>query len=383
LTYVYQGFTNDGRYLVSFFYPVSTEALPSIGDVPQAEIDRLSSDYEAYMAEKTELLNGLDSADFAPSLATLDALVASLEIDGMPVSGLQDKTWQWISGPAQPGSSEIITIEHPERYQVTYTSDGTVEIVADCNRASLSYELRQGGLAGSMLAAPGPMTLAECGPESHYRGFVFSLEAAQTYRVHPGGNELTLILPAGGGELVLRDANQVASALSLEGTLWTLISYHDGKGALASVLRGTEITAAFAGAKLTGSAGCNSYSASYEHEGGSLTFGPIATTRKMCAEPEGVMEQEQAYLAALESVARYRAQGERLGLLDAEGKRVATFEAMEETTMSEIVGVTWKWQSMQTPVEKVTVDDPERHTLELGPDGRVNVLADCTRLGGT
>jgi heat shock protein HslJ len=62
---------------------------------------------------------------------------------------------------------------------------------------------------------------------------------------------------------------------------------------------------------------------------------------------------------------------------------MATFEAMEETTMSEIVGVTWQWQSTQTPVEKVTVDDPERYTLELGPDGRVDVLADCNRLGGT
>jgi heat shock protein HslJ len=312
---------------VSFFYPVTTEALPSIDQVSQKEIDRLSSDYEAYMAEKTELLNGLDSADFAPDLVTLDALVASLEIDSMPVSGLQDKTWEWISGPAQPGSSEVITIEHPEKYQVTYTSDGTVEILADCNRASLSYELNQGGLIGGMLAAPGPMTLAECGPESHYRGFVSSLQAAQTYRVHPGGNELSLILPAGGGELVLRDAGQTTAAMPLEGTPWKLVSYHDGENALASVLSGTEITAAFADGKLAGSAGCNSYSASYQGEGDALTVGPVATTRKVCAEPEGIMEQEQAYLAALGSVAGYRIQGGRLELLDAEGTPVATFVA--------------------------------------------------------
>jgi heat shock protein HslJ len=335
------------------------------------------------MAEKTELLNGLDSADFTPNLATLDTLVASLEIDSVPVSGLQDKTWQWISGPAQPGSSEVITIEHPELYQVTYTSDGTVEIVADCNRASLSYELKQGGLVGGMLAAPGPMTLAECGPESHYRGFVSSLQAAQTYRVHPGGNELSLILPAGGGVLVLRAAGQTESAMSLEGTPWRLVSYHDGESALASALSGTEITATFADGKLTGSAGCNSYSASYEREDDTLTLGPVATTRKMCAEPEGIMEQERDYLTALASVAEYRVQGGRIELLDAEGKAVATFETMEETAASEIFGVTWQWQSTQTPVEKVTVDTPERYTLKLGPDGQVDVLADCNRLGGT
>ncbi len=201
LTYVYQGFTNDGRYLVSFFYPITTEALPAIEDVPQEEFDRLANDYDAYMAEKTDLLNRLDSADFSPTLEALDALVASLEIEGMPLSGLQDKTWQWTSGPAQPGSSETITIENPELYQVTYRSDGTIEITADCNQASLSYELNQGGLNGGMLASPGLMTLAECGPDSHYQAFINSLEAAQNYRLHPGGSELSLILPAGGGTL--------------------------------------------------------------------------------------------------------------------------------------------------------------------------------------
>jgi heat shock protein HslJ len=201
LTYVYQGFTNDGRFLVSFFYPITTEALPDIEDVSEEEFDRLTSDYDAYMAEKMELLNDLDSADFTPTLDALDALVASLEIEGMPVSGLQDKTWQWTSGPAQPGSSEIITIENPELYQVTYRLDGTIEITADCNQASMSYELNQGGLNGGMLATPGLTTLAECGPDSHYQAFISSLEAAQDYRVHPGGNELSLILPAGGGTL--------------------------------------------------------------------------------------------------------------------------------------------------------------------------------------
>ncbi|GJM39722.1 MAG: hypothetical protein DHS20C20_00040 [Ardenticatenaceae bacterium] len=203
LTYVYQGFTNDGRYLVSFFYPITTEALPAIEDVPQEEFDRLTNDYDAYMTEKIDLLNSLDSADFSPTLEALDALVASLQIEPMPLSGLQDKTWQWTSGPAQPGSSESITIENPELYQVTYRSDGMIEITADCNHASMSYELNQGGLNGSMLATPGLMTLAECGPDSHYQAFINSLEAAQGYRVHPGGNELSLILPASGGILSL------------------------------------------------------------------------------------------------------------------------------------------------------------------------------------
>jgi heat shock protein HslJ len=180
-----------------------------------------------------------------------------------------------------------------------------------------------------MLAAPGPMTLAECGPESHYLAFVYSLQAAQNYRVHPGGNELSLILPAGGGVLVLRDAGQVPQAMTLEGTSWKLVSYHDGQSALVSVLNGSETTAVFADGRLAGSAGCNNYTASYEQEGDALTVGPAATTRKMCAAPEGIMEQEQAYLAALASVAGYRIQDGRLELRDGDGTPVATFVAAE------------------------------------------------------
>jgi hypothetical protein len=117
-----------------------------------------------------------------------------------------DKTWQWVSGPSEPGSDEIISIESPELYQVTYGSDGTIEIVADCNQARMSYELNQGGLVGGMLVMPGPMTLAECGPESHYLSFISSLEAAQDYRVLPGGDQMELILPAGGGTLSFQAA---------------------------------------------------------------------------------------------------------------------------------------------------------------------------------
>ena len=95
------------------------------------------------------------------------------------------------------------------------------------------------------------------------------------------------------------------------------------------------------------------------------------------------MAQEQAYLAALASVTGYRVQAGRLELLDAEGEAVATFDAVQESAAPEVVGVTWQWQSTQTPVEKVTVDAPERYTLELGPGGEVYVQADCNRLRGT
>lgn len=43
------------------------------------------------------------------------------------------------------------------------------------------------------------------------------------------------------------------------------------------------------------------------------------TARKMCAEPEGLMEQERRFLQALLSVASARREGDRLELRTTEG----------------------------------------------------------------
>jgi heat shock protein HslJ len=45
----------------------------------------------------------------------------------------------------------------------------------------------------------------------------------------------------------------------------------------------------------------------------------------MCSEPEGIMEQETEYLAALETAATYNIEGERLQLRTAEGSLAADF----------------------------------------------------------
>jgi hypothetical protein len=81
LRYIYQGYAGDAnQYLVAFFYPVSTTALPnSAGEVPSSETDRLNADPGAYMQERAETLNGLADTDWQPNLSVLDAVVASLQ----------------------------------------------------------------------------------------------------------------------------------------------------------------------------------------------------------------------------------------------------------------------------------------------------------------
>ncbi len=84
LTYVEQGLTGDGLYLVSFFYPVRTDTLPDTGaDVSQEELDQVNSgdqdQYNAYRQAKQELLDGLSTSDWEPDLAVLDEVINSLQ----------------------------------------------------------------------------------------------------------------------------------------------------------------------------------------------------------------------------------------------------------------------------------------------------------------
>jgi len=76
--------------------------------------------------------------------------------------------------------------------------------------------------------------------------------------------------------------------------------------------------------KVAGSAGCNRYTATYTSDGQKLTIGPAGATRKMCAQPDGVMEQEQQFLRALETVTTARFEGDRLELRTVEGALAMT-----------------------------------------------------------
>ncbi|MCJ7661058.1 MAG: META domain-containing protein, partial [Anaerolineales bacterium] len=78
--------------------------------------------------------------------------------------------------------------------------------------------------------------------------------------------------------------------------------------------------------QLTGNASCNNYFASYETEDDNITIGPAGSTRMACPEPEGIMEQEQQYLAALETAATYKITGLAMEMRTSEGSLVATFK---------------------------------------------------------
>jgi heat shock protein HslJ len=107
---------------------------------------------------------------------------------------------------------------------------------------------------------------------------------------------------------------------TLAGTAWLVTGYNNGKQGVVSVLAETTLTMNFgADGRVSGSAGCNTYTGAYTSQDGALKFGAAAATRKMCVRPERVMEQEQQFLKALEMVVTTRFESDRLELRTAEG----------------------------------------------------------------
>ena len=63
---------------------------------------------------------------------------------------------------------------------------------------------------------------------------------------------------------------------------------------------------------------------SYEADEGEIAIEPASATKKFCPEPEGVMDQEAAFLAALEQTTLYNLDGSTAELLNADEQRLVT-----------------------------------------------------------
>jgi heat shock protein HslJ len=152
---------------------------------------------------------------------------------------------------------------------------------------------------------------------------------------------------------------------------------------LSPVVAGTKVTATFdATGRVSGSGGCNQYSAGYSVDGSGITFGPAATTFMYCAEPAGMMDQEQAYLALLHEAATYTATGAQLELRAANRAMLATFTT--DPAGTKLAGPVWTWQKFLGSDGRVTVPDvPADYTVQFLANGAVEFRADCNNAFGT
>jgi hypothetical protein len=109
----------------------------------------------------------------------------------------------------------------------------------------------------------------------------------------------------------------------LGGTRWRVLAYRDPAlpGSLSPVLTGTMLTLDFGrDGKVSGSAGCNTYSSTYVVQGNLLAITLPTATNKLCTEPQGIMEQETVFLALLPTTGSYSIAGSQLTLNSASGQ---------------------------------------------------------------
>jgi hypothetical protein len=80
--YYYQAITEDGRFYISLFWPVSTDSLPNTAEEADEGMKAEATNPEtnaAYQETMRTALNALSAADWMPNLDELDALAASIE----------------------------------------------------------------------------------------------------------------------------------------------------------------------------------------------------------------------------------------------------------------------------------------------------------------
>jgi hypothetical protein len=98
LFYTYQGFTNDGKWYVSLFYPIATNLLPgTFMDTPAAkDLAAFAKDYDRYLTKTVRMLSSLGPLAFNPRLDALDRMVQSIVI--------REAAPGQAGGPADPGA---------------------------------------------------------------------------------------------------------------------------------------------------------------------------------------------------------------------------------------------------------------------------------------
>lgn len=283
---------------------------PDIGAAPQGEtgaIVGVSADggwWAVSVPVTAETPDGIGwvSAEFveATNADNVPVVQAQPAQTPAPLTGV---TWVWVSGTTPEA---ITAVPNPAQYTIRFNPDGTALIKADCNNIAATYTTDGSNISITL----GPSTLVACAPESLDQQFTSGLSNASLYFFE--GGDLYIDLFADGGTLRFQpasaglpgDAGGDSTTISAQGVEFTLIAFGP-LGATMPVLPGTTITLTIEDGTASGSAGCNTYSGPVTPVDDYFKIGPLATTRMACGDPPGIMEQEAAYLQALEAVNGY------------------------------------------------------------------------------
>jgi heat shock protein HslJ len=205
-------------------------------------------------------------------------------------------------------SVDALATNVPQDVAVTIQfAQGEASGSSGCNSYGGSYQAKDDGsisfgeLRSTLMACEEPLSSLES-------GYMAALGKATTFSVGT-----TLILK---GDVTLTfDKEAAPTPLALVGTQWTLTALGSGDTAFSAAPDHPALLLFAADGTVSGSTGCNTFHGTYTLSGDSLSFGPLATTRKACEQE--VMTQEQAFVQAMEQVTGFSIEGSQLTLVDA------------------------------------------------------------------
>jgi heat shock protein HslJ len=167
-----------------------------------------------------------------------------------------------------------------------------------------------------------------------------------------------------------------SAPVQLEGATWRLQELPGASSAgLAKLDR--PVTVGFESGRLSGFAGCNSFTGGYKSEGGELKIGPVASTQMACPEPGSSIET--AFHKALSGTLRYVVDGDDLKVTTAAGETLR----FRREPPPQLAGVNWKVTSFNNNRHAVVgVLGSSSITMSF-KDGKVAGSAGCNNFNGT
>jgi heat shock protein HslJ len=260
----------------------------------------------------------------APSFATDEPSADGGETAAPAIDATPWRILAYRSEAEPDAETDLVSIEPRELPPRLAFAEGRLSGNVGCNSFSGGYTLEGDRLTIDPRMA---MTMMACEESLMALEQTITAHLAAVAGFRQTGTRLEL-LDADGAVLILLET---LAETPLVGVTWRLDTYNNGKQALVSTVKGTEITLALtAEGTLSGSDGCNRYMSGYTLNEGRLMIGPIATTRMACRGPQAVAEQAAAYAAALGMVRGYRIEGEQLWLTTEDGTTAARFRVVPE-----------------------------------------------------
>jgi heat shock protein HslJ len=120
---------------------------------------------------------------------------------GSSTPSLTGIVWQWTAMQETVPAGQSV-VPNPENYTITFNTDGTAAIKADCNNVTANYTTS----GSSLTITPGASTLMYCGDTSQDTIYLASLAKVSSYAIVNG--DLQLKFANDGGKMDFKNGGK-------------------------------------------------------------------------------------------------------------------------------------------------------------------------------